>query len=75
MALRKGDITSSTARRILKGLQIGKFYKGFGGVRATFMAGLGLAEVDPRSATVEKQAEDFEHNAMLRDYTNILDGD
>ncbi len=39
------------------------------------MADLDLASSDPSSATVEKQAGDFEHNAMLRDYTNILDGD
>ncbi|KAL7933902.1 N-terminal fungal transcription regulatory domain-containing protein [Trichoderma chlorosporum] len=75
MALRKGDITSGTARRILKDLQSDKFYRKFGEIRATFMADLDLAESDPSSATVEKQAEDFEHNAMLRDYTNILDRD
>ncbi|KAL7941836.1 N-terminal fungal transcription regulatory domain-containing protein [Trichoderma barbatum] len=75
MALRKGDITSSTARRILKDLQSDHFRKKFGEIRATFMADLELAVSDPVSATVEKQAGDFEHNAMLRDYTNILDGD
>ncbi|KAL7915456.1 N-terminal fungal transcription regulatory domain-containing protein [Trichoderma velutinum] len=75
MALRKGDITSSTARRILKDLQSDRFRKRFGEIRATFMADLDLAASDPGSATVEKQADDFEHNAMLRDYTNLLDGD
>ncbi|KAJ4863569.1 fungal zn(2)-Cys(6) binuclear cluster domain-containing protein [Trichoderma breve] len=75
MALRKGDITSGTARRILKDLQSDRYRKRFGEIRATFMADLDLAESDPGSATVEKQAGDFEHNAMLRDYTNILDED
>ncbi|QYS95150.1 Zn(2)-C6 fungal-type domain-containing protein [Trichoderma simmonsii] len=75
MALRKGGITSGTARRILKDLQSDRFRKKFGEIRATFMADLDLAASDPGSATVEKQAEDFEHNAMLRDYTNILDED
>lgn len=75
MALRKGGITSGTARRILEDLQSDSFLKKFGEIRATFMADLDLAASDPGSATVEKQAEDFEHNAMLRDYTNILDAD
>ncbi|KAK4082759.1 uncharacterized protein Triagg1_1649 [Trichoderma aggressivum f. europaeum] len=75
MALRKGGITSSTARRIMKDLQSDNFRKKFGEIRATFMADLDLAATDPSSATVEKQAGDFEHNAMLRDYTNILDED
>ncbi|KAL6805193.1 N-terminal fungal transcription regulatory domain-containing protein [Trichoderma sp. SZMC 28012] len=75
MALRKGGIASSTARRILKDLQSDSFHKRFGEIRATFMADLDLAASDPSSATVEKQAGDFEHNAMLRDYTNILDED
>ncbi|KAH0533398.1 hypothetical protein TsFJ059_001973 [Trichoderma semiorbis] len=75
MALRKGDITSIQARRILEDLQSDRFRKRFGEIRATFMADLDMAASDPSSATVEKQAGDFEHNAMLRDYTNILDGD
>ncbi|KAL6879314.1 N-terminal fungal transcription regulatory domain-containing protein [Trichoderma novae-zelandiae] len=75
MALRKGGITSTTARRILKDLQTDNFGKKYGEIRATFMADLDLAESDPSNATVERQAEDFEHNAMLRDYTNILDGE
>lgn len=75
MALRKGGITSGTARLILKDLQSDRFHKKFGEIRATFMADLDLAASNPGSATVEKQAEDFEHNAMLRDYTNILDED
>lgn len=73
MALRKGGITSATARRILKDLRADKFRKKYGEIRATFMADLDMAESDPSNATVERQAEDFEHNAMLRDYTNILD--
>lgn len=73
MALRKGGITSSTARRILKDLRADNFRKKYGEIRATFMADLDMAESDPSNATVERQAEDFEHNAMLRDYTNILD--
>ncbi|KAL7903642.1 hypothetical protein GGI35DRAFT_487266 [Trichoderma velutinum] len=50
------------------------FYKVFGEIRTAFIADLDLGEVDPSSATLEKQAEDFEHDAMLRDYTDILDG-
>ncbi|KAF3060868.1 hypothetical protein CFAM422_010936 [Trichoderma lentiforme] len=56
-------------------VQVLHFHKRFGDIRATFMADLDLAASDPGSATVEKQAGDFEHNAMLRDYTNILDED
>ncbi|KAK1237058.1 hypothetical protein MKX07_000480 [Trichoderma sp. CBMAI-0711] len=75
MALRKGGITSTTARTILKDLGPDDFRKKYGEIRATFMADLDMAEEDPSNATVERQAEDFEHNAMLRDYTNILDAD
>lgn len=38
------------------------------------MADLDLARFDPQSATVEKLADDFEHNVLLQEYTNAFDG-
>lgn len=39
------------------------------------MADLDLARSDPQSVTVEKMAEDFEHNLLLQEYTkyDVLD--
>ncbi|KJZ68375.1 hypothetical protein HIM_12235 [Hirsutella minnesotensis 3608] len=73
MTLRKRDISSEAARRILRDLEGRNWDRIPGGIRATFMADLDLALSDPRSATVEYLAAQFEENAMLRDYTNILD--
>lgn len=76
LALRKGDISSPTARQILADIEQNAspeiLYDGEN-VRASFMADLNLARSDPQSATVEKMAEDFEHNVLLEEYTNAFD--
>ncbi|POR36619.1 N-terminal fungal transcription regulatory domain-containing protein [Tolypocladium paradoxum] len=73
MTLRNGDISSLTARRILRDLQSNSFERVPGRIRATFMVDLDLALSDPGSATAETLAEDFEDNALLQDFTNVLD--
>ncbi|EFY84822.1 hypothetical protein MAC_09144 [Metarhizium acridum CQMa 102] len=57
MALRKGDISSPTARRVLRDVDHDRLSDIPGEVRATFMMDLDLATSDPVSATVEKMAE------------------
>lgn len=77
LALRKGDISSPTARRILLDIEQNAdpdLFSGDENIRATFMADLDLARFDPQSATVEKLADDFEHNVLLQEYTNAFDG-
>ncbi|KAF3073981.1 hypothetical protein CFAM422_003482 [Trichoderma lentiforme] len=74
MALRKGDITSPTARQLLHDINgANSGYQLPGEVRATFMMDLDLAKSDPESATVEKIAQDFDQNLLLQQYTNIFD--
>ncbi|KID99238.1 N-terminal fungal transcription regulatory domain-containing protein, partial [Metarhizium majus ARSEF 297] len=75
MALRKGDISSPTARRVLRDVDHGRLDDIPGEVRATFMMDLDLAASDPDAATVEKMAEDFDLNMLLQQYTNIFDRD
>ncbi|CAH0031040.1 unnamed protein product [Clonostachys rhizophaga] len=74
MMLRRGDMSSDVARKILSDLD--NIDKGdedpiTGGIRATFMMDLQQAPSEPESATVESLAEDFETNVMLNEYTNI----
>ncbi|KAL7944147.1 N-terminal fungal transcription regulatory domain-containing protein [Trichoderma barbatum] len=73
MALRKGDITSPTARQLLRDINGNSGYQLPGEVRATFMVDLELATSDPESATVERIAQDFDQNLLLQQYTNIFD--
>ncbi|KAL7809059.1 N-terminal fungal transcription regulatory domain-containing protein [Trichoderma gracile] len=73
MALGKGDITSPTARQLLRDVNDNKGYQIPGDVRATFMMDLDLAASDPESASVEKIAQDFDQNLLLQQYTNIFD--
>ncbi|KAF4508846.1 hypothetical protein G6O67_005177 [Ophiocordyceps sinensis] len=75
MTLRKKDVSSDAARRIVRDLENKNWARIPGSIRATFMADLDLAMSDPGSATVECLAAQFEENAMLRDYTNLLDDD
>lgn len=78
LALRKGDISTQTARRVLNDIEHNAGPDTFPqdeSVRATFMADLDLARSNPRDATVEKLAEEFAQNIMLQEYTNVLDGD
>ncbi|KAK7227537.1 hypothetical protein V2G26_015540 [Clonostachys chloroleuca] len=76
MILRRGDMSSDVARKMLSDLD--NIDKGdedpiTGGIRATFMMDLQQAPSEPESATVESLAEDFETNVMLNEYTNILE--
>ncbi|KJZ69332.1 hypothetical protein HIM_11272 [Hirsutella minnesotensis 3608] len=73
MTLRKEVISSDAAHRILHDLRNNNSTHIQDSIRATFMADLDLAFSDPRSATVECLAEQFEEHAALKDYTNILD--
>lgn len=76
MILRRGDMSSGVARKILGDLDsIGEGNEDpiTGSIRATFMMDLQQASLEPESATVESLAEDFEVNAMLKEYTNILE--
>ncbi|TWU74250.1 hypothetical protein ED733_004393 [Metarhizium rileyi] len=76
LAIRKGDISSSTARQVWSNIErnsMPDLLSADEDVRATFMADLNLAESDPESATVEKLAADFEQNILLQEYTNVLD--
>ncbi|KAL6861931.1 N-terminal fungal transcription regulatory domain-containing protein [Trichoderma novae-zelandiae] len=73
MALGKGDITSPTARQLLRDVSENKSYQLAGDVRAAFMMDLDLAASDPESASVEKIAQDFDQNLLLQQYTNIFD--
>ncbi|KAL7787130.1 N-terminal fungal transcription regulatory domain-containing protein [Trichoderma ceciliae] len=72
MALRKGDITSPTARQVLRDINGSSVDNLPGEVRATFMMDMDLATSDPESATVERMAEDFDRNFLLQQYTNIF---
>lgn len=76
MILRRGDMSSDVARKMLSDLD--NIDKGdedpiTGGIRATFMMDLQQAPSEPESATVESLAKDFETNVMLNEYTNILE--
>ncbi|KHN96822.1 uncharacterized protein MAM_05378 [Metarhizium album ARSEF 1941] len=78
LALRKGDISSPTARRILSDIEQtagADQSPDSEGIRATFMADLHLARSDPQSATVERLADDFEANILLQEYTNAFGAD
>lgn len=75
MILRQGDMSSDAARQILgdlddDGVDRDDFNET---IRATFMLDLQKAPTEPGLSTVEKLAEDFEGNAMMMDYTNIID--
>ncbi|KAK2609203.1 hypothetical protein QQS21_002285 [Conoideocrella luteorostrata] len=73
MTLRKGDISSIAARRILLDFKNRTPDSISGGIRATFMVDLDRALSEPSSATVEYLASQFEGNAILDEYTNIFD--
>lgn len=75
MALHNGAITGDAARRILADLQNKAQEPVSGVIRANFMLDLDLALLEPEAATAETLAETFEENAMMIDYTNVLDGE
>ena len=73
LAIEKSDMSSRTARRILNDLEERHPGQCLGPIRATFMADLNLALSDPSSATVERLAEQFEDNVLLKDFTVSFD--
>ena len=73
MALRNGDISSASARRILLHFENRSPDRIAGGIRATFMVDLRRALSEPSSSTVEYLADQLEDNLMLREYTTLFD--
>lgn len=73
MMLKKGRITSSAARMILKDVEGDGTDAIPENIRATFMGDLGLSLTWPGYATVEHLAGSFEENAVIHDYTNLFD--
>ncbi|KAH8197917.1 hypothetical protein TruAng_007920 [Truncatella angustata] len=74
MALRDRDTTVSSARKVIGELRERGLGHNQGTIQAKFMADLELAVTDPRVATVEYLAEDFEGLAFFREFTNSVDG-
>lgn len=74
MIVGRGDMSSEVAWRIMGDLD----GDGLDGddleerIRATFMLDLRKAVDEPDMSTVEKLAEDFEGNAMMMEYTNVM---
>jgi hypothetical protein len=73
MALRQGDMSGEAARNLLRDLDTRDPDEVSESLRATFMLHLGLAPIEPELATVERLAADFEGNAMIMDYTTIME--
>jgi hypothetical protein len=73
MTMRKGDISSDMARRIMSDLRQKSIGHIPGKVRATFMVDMNLAMTDPESARVENMAGDFEDNALFESYTTAFE--
>lgn len=73
LAMRKGILSSRTARSILHDLQNRDLGRIPEEIRATFMADLSLAISDPASATVERLADQFDTHAFMKEYTTFLD--
>lgn len=73
MALRQGDLSGATARRLFRDLDTRNPDEVSENIRATFMLDLELAPNEPELATVERLAADFEGNAMMMDYTTIME--
>lgn len=73
LALRKSELSSRAARRILRDLRSGGLGQMSGEIRATFVADLNLALSNPKAATMEHLAKDFEDNVWMKDYTTIFD--
>ncbi|KEY74868.1 hypothetical protein S7711_09812 [Stachybotrys chartarum IBT 7711] len=67
MALRHTNMSGEEARKILKDLEHNESSPLKNRLRATFMADLKMAKVDPENATVENIAKDFESLALFND--------
>ncbi|CRK12760.1 hypothetical protein BN1708_010605 [Verticillium longisporum] len=71
MTLRNGDISGTEARELLQRLkQKGLDHDTSDRIRATFMGDLELAMTNPRQASVENLAEQFEDMALWQEFTN-----
>ncbi|KAH6705685.1 hypothetical protein EV126DRAFT_173285 [Verticillium dahliae] len=71
MTLRNGDISGTEARELLQRLkQKGLDNDTSDRIRATFMGDLELAMTNPRQASVENLAEQFEDMALWQEFTN-----
>lgn len=73
LAMRKSDLSSRAAVRILGDLRRGGLQEISGEIRATFIADLTLALTDHKAASMEHLAGQFEDNVWIKDYTTILD--
>jgi hypothetical protein len=68
MALRDTDMSGEEARKILNDLENDDLSHLKDHLRATFMADLKMAQIDPENATVENSAKGFESWALLGDF-------
>lgn len=73
LALQKSDLSSRAAKQILHDLRRGALDEISGESRAMFMADLDLALFDPRTASMEHLAAQFEDNALMKDYTTVFE--
>lgn len=73
MKMRDGGISSVAARRILNDVRKSGLGPKTADIRATFMVDLDLALSDPNLATAETLASNFEHYAIIKDFTNVFD--
>lgn len=69
LAMKKGKLSSSTARRVISEINNDGAGKISDEIRATFMADLDLALSDPGSSTVEHLANQLETNMLFGDLT------
>ncbi|KFA68738.1 hypothetical protein S40285_09554 [Stachybotrys chlorohalonatus IBT 40285] len=75
MILRDTDMSGGEARRILEQLQGGEALELRNHLRARFMADLKMAPVDPKNASVESLAKQFETLALFNDLLHQDDMD
>ncbi|KFA46182.1 hypothetical protein S40293_03792 [Stachybotrys chartarum IBT 40293] len=75
MTLRDTDMSGDEARRILEELQGGEASELRDYLRATFMADLKMAAADPKNASVENLAQEFETLALFNDLLHQDDMD
>ncbi|KFA81939.1 hypothetical protein S40288_06893 [Stachybotrys chartarum IBT 40288] len=75
MTLRDTDMPGDEARRILEELQGGEASELRDYLRATFMADLKMAAADPKNASVENLAQEFETLALFNDLLHQDDMD
>lgn len=74
MTLQRGELTTESARSILKEMQRKAINPSTDKINGSFAIDIDLSTSDPTSASLDSLAESFEDNAMLRDLTNVFDG-